>query len=135
MASKKHSKPTRQSGPSLVVLLREQLNAANEREKELLRQLALKDDQIRLVLEERFFHPVIQRSAEPEVANTKVHGEDITDSTQFPTKGDADAIEKEEKAAADARAEFERQLAELEQEQEAAHEEEEEIPAETLADA
>lgn len=135
MALKKHSKRTRQSRPSLVALLREQLNAANEREKELLRQLALKDAQINMVLEDKFFKPIIQRSAEPEVANTKVNVADLTDSTQFSTKGDAEAIEKEEKAAIEAREKFFRELDELTEEQEAAHVEEEEVPAETLADA
>jgi hypothetical protein len=134
MVLKKHSKRTRQSKPSLVALLREQLIAANEREKELLRQLALKDAQIQMVLEDQFFKPVFAKAAEPEKANTAIHGEDLTDSVQFPTKGDADAIEKEEKAAAEAREKFQQELDELTDEQEAAHVEDE-VPAETLADA
>jgi hypothetical protein len=147
MVSKKHLKRTRQSKPKrhvqddvafmarCILDLRRRLDRLEKTNAELLRQLALKDAQIQMVLEDKFFKPVIHRSAEPEVANTKVHGEDLTDSVQFPTKGDSDAIEKEEKAANDARAEFERQLAELEEEQKSAHVEEEEVPAETLGDA
>lgn len=124
MASKKHSKRTRQSKPSLIALLREQLNAANDREKELLRQLALKDAQIQMVLEDRFFKPVIVRSAEPEVANTRVRGEDLTDSTQFSADKDKEVLEEQDAKIEEARAKLQRELDELVEEQEAAHAEE-----------
>lgn len=113
MASKKHSKRTRQSKPSLIALLREQLNAANDREKELLRQLALKDAQIQMVLEDRFFKPVIVRSAEPEVANTRVRGEDLTDSTQFSADKDKEVLEEQDAKIEEARAKLQRELDEL----------------------
>lgn len=146
MASKKHSTSTpplpkfnnlaRGTATEIIDLLRGQLAAANEREKELLRQLAAKDDQIRLVLEEKFFHPVLTRAAEPPKANTAIHGADIVDSTQFPTDGDKDAIAKEEKAATEAREKFDADLAEIEAEHVAAHQPQyEDLPLETKAAA
>lgn len=124
MASKKSSNSTRPSRRSngLVGFLRAQLVAANAREKELLRQLAAKDDQIRLVLEEKFFHPVVTRPEEAQKANTAVEPESFNDSVQFPTKGDAEEITKQDAAIEKARSELYAELAALEAEQVAAHE-------------
>lgn len=123
MALKQHLKPTQRSKPSLVGLLRAQLKASNEREKELLRQLALKDAQIQMVLEDTFFKPVFTKTAEPEVANTRVNVNDLTDSTQFSADKDKEVLEQEDAKIEEARAKFQEELNAIEAEQEAAHEE------------
>jgi hypothetical protein len=145
MASKKHSDFTPQPQKArpvkdiLIELLRDQLAAADLRAKELLRQLAAKDDQIRMVLEERFFKPVIARTEADARVSTPFDTASIVDSTVFPTKGDQEAIEKADLAVKEAQDRLLEELRALEAEHAADHEEEaavqEEIHVEVVSNA
>jgi hypothetical protein len=109
-ASKKRSRSTPRPSRNgdfardhTLVWLHEELQAARDREQELLRQLAEKDAQIRLVLEDRFFKPVL--AERPRIAENILKENLEEDVVRFPTAGDAKAIEEheaEEKKAAEA---------------------------------
>jgi hypothetical protein len=145
MASKKHSDFTPQPQKArpvkdiLIDVLRDQLAAADLREKELLRQLAAKDDQIRMVLEERFFKPVITRPESDGKVSEPFDTTSIVDNTIFPTKGDEEAMAKADEAVKAAQERLLEELRALEEEHAADHEEEvagqEEIHAEVVSNA
>jgi hypothetical protein len=117
----------------LVRSLRDQLRAAHARELELLRQLAEKDAQIRLVLEERFFKPVV--TDKPRLPEANVRIELAEDVVHFPTAGDAEAIAKQEEEEKKARETLDQELASIADEHHKWHEDHPELPAATFAEA
>lgn len=134
MGSKKHSDFTPQPQKArpvkdiLIDVLRDQLATAAERETELLRQLAAKDAQIQMVLEERFFKPIVTRpESEKVVASTPIDPGSIVDNTVFPTEGDKKAMETADKATKDAQEKLLEELRALEEEQAADHTEEQPV--------
>lgn len=143
MASKKQSDftPTPQKARPVkdivIEMLRDQLAAADARERELLRQLAAKDAQIQMVLEERFFKPIVTKpEGEPKVGSTPIDPASIVDNTVFPTEGDKKAIEEGDKAAKEAQERLLEELRALEEEHAADHEgDPEEELKESLASA
>lgn len=100
-----------EAAQQLIGLLKEQLAAATKREFELLRQLSAKDDQIRMVLEEKYFKPVTTRTEPPAVSTVAINPADLADTTQFSAEGDKEAIAKQEEEETKARQEFETNLA------------------------
>lgn len=76
--------------------LAREVERAHEREQALLKQLAEKDAQIRMVLEERFYHPV-QPARNTSVRSTVVmRPEDVEDVVQFPVESDKQEVAKAE---------------------------------------
>src|SRR5579859_2906032 len=79
----------------IVGFLQEELRASHARELKLQEMLMEKDAQVRLVLEEKYFHPVETHPIQP--AETKRTGEtdDLADTVQFSAQGDKEAIAKQ----------------------------------------
>ena len=140
MGSRKPSKRTAQpshdsSGEQwrdvVIATLREAIGVLRAQLEAQSKLLASKDLQIQMVLEDRFFRPVVERDPSPAIANTAIEPATLTDSTQFPTEGDKEAVEEQDKAIEDARKALEEEFAALETEQAEAHAED--VPEETEA--
>lgn len=125
------STPRPSLSDSVVRLLEAQLAAANVRERELLRQLAEKDAQIKMVLEDKFFKPVA--TEKPRIPENVFKANLEEDVVHFPTKGDAEAIEKHEEEEKKAREALEQslneELANIAESHRAYHEQHPELPA------
>lgn len=85
-----------QTDPAEILL--EQLRAERALRTELLRQLAEKDAQIRMVLEDRFYRPVVTEAGEKPVPRAPLFDPEIlNDVAQFDEAADAMAIAAQEK--------------------------------------
>lgn len=145
MASKRPlSNTPRRSGnltAELVRLLRSQLRAASAREKELLALLRERDEQIRTVIDEKYFHPVNLKPKPLDAKPAKVYSAEdfrhLSDQPEFDPVADAEIVAECERRFLEAETSFNAQLTALEKEHEASHEEEPEPTAaeESLANA
>ena len=132
MGSKKPSKRTARpsqdsSGEQwqdvVIATLRETIGVLRAQLEAQSKLLASKDLQIQMVLEDRFFRPVVERDPSPAIANTRIDVATLTDSTQFPTEGDKKALEEQDEQLEEARAALQAELDAIDAEQAAAHEE------------
>lgn len=99
----------RELEPNNVGLLIDQLTKAHQRELQLLALIKAKDEQIQMVLEDKFFHPVVNQPKPPEV-DVSVDVRDMTDVTQFPAEGDVEELKKQDEAARHSREELAKAL-------------------------
>jgi hypothetical protein len=132
--SKKRSRFTPQPSlsNSVLALLQDQLEAANRREQQLLCQLAEKDAQIRMVLEDKFFKPVL--TERPNLPETNVRMELSEDVVRFPTEGDAKAIEAQQQEEKKTRESLDAELANIAEDHRAYHERHPELPVVEVLD-
>src|SRR5690348_17080815 len=99
--SKNTEKPSPQSSETLVIV------ASLERQQErFLAVIAEKDAQIRMVLEERFFRPIMPPAEHRAKSTSSVHPEELTDVTTFSSEGDREQLEHDNAAARDAEREL-----------------------------
>lgn len=136
MASKKHSHSTprlarpRNKGTVDVLVeqirsLRLDLATARAHEAQLLDIIAEKDAQIRMVLESRFYRPIVTSSQPPPENDVHINAETLRDSPVFDADADKRQLAEEDRAVDEAKQRLERELEgmfdELAQEQVAAH--------------
>ena len=99
--------------------------AANATIARLLDLIAEKDAQIRMVLEERFYQPLVPPPNRRIKSTVAMRPEEMNDVTQYPIDGDKEAVAKSDATAREAENDLARALdeevMELAREQEAAH--------------
>lgn len=126
MGSKKPSKRTAQpsqdnSGEQwrdvVIATLRETVGVLRAQLEAQSKLLASKDLQIQMVLEDRFFRPTFERDPSPAIANTKIDGATLTDSTQFPTEGDKKVLAEQDQELEKTRAALQAELDDIDADQ------------------
>lgn len=128
--------PQLDANQRLIRTLERQLRASLAREKRLIELLAAKEEQIRTVIDEKYFRPVVAAGkTAPQLLKPPVDFRELTDQPQFSPEADKEVIAENEEAFQQAEEAFNAALSELEQEQEESHAPEaaEEVPAEAIA--
>lgn len=87
------------------------LAAMERQQSHFFAAMAEKDAQIRMVLEEKFFHPLPVAPELRAKSTGAIDPQDMTDVVQYPTKGDAEAVAEADKRLEQSRRELEQRLA------------------------